>query len=347
MRLFHQDPNSKLDLHPAQDDAALRATCDAVAGGDWTAARDLLAAHRTDFDRRARHLWVLAESVTNVWWATGGAAGRRPRRQRLEVSDAWPDRWCLDEPDNPDAVLMRARSLIARAWEVRGSGWAKSVGAGRFEEFHQTLLMAVPLCHRAARLAPQDPTPWAVLLLLITALGGSRSDFDRCWAEVIARDPFHREAHNFRLMYLCQKWRGSHQEMFAFARSVAAAAPPGSPLHILPVQANAEWGLWVLDREGIRAGQHVYRTWLQNPIYHAELDNALRRWFDVADRRHAMWYHDLNFLAYGLYRANRHAQARTVFEAIGPYAEEIPWIWDVHQDGAVAFRAARRRARNA
>ena len=79
-------------------------------------------------------------------------------------------------------------------------------------------------------------------------------------------------------------------------------------------------------------------------MFHAELDQALHRSFATAPGRHAMWYHDLNHLAYGLSNGRRHADARPVFEAIGPYMEDIPWAWADGHDERRAFRVARRQA---
>jgi hypothetical protein len=341
MPLFGRgEPPIALDLHLAQDDVAVRAAWDSVRAGDWTAARDLMSRSRGDYDRRARYLWVLGESVTDDGRAR---LGSDPNRTTVSVDTtaAWPDRWAEAEPDNPDAILVRSRSLIVRGWAVRGSDWASTVGEDASAEFHRLLLRAVPLCHQAANLTPQDPTPWVQLLLLATALGAERDDFDGIWTEVVARDPLHREAHNFKLMYLCQKWRGSHEEMFAFAWQAARSAPDGSPLHVLPVQASAEWDLWQSNR--VQPPTKVTQAWREDPGFRAGLDNALRRWFTAGPVKHAMWYHDLNHLAYGLYRAGRHAEARPVFEAIGSYAEAIPWTWiDGHPERT--FLKARKQA---
>ena len=331
------------DVHLAQDDHRLRAVWDAVKAGDWRPARELMAATRTDFDRRARYVWVLGESTTMTTWAEPSGYVPVP----VDTTAAWADRWAQAEPDNPDAILVRARSLIMRGWEVRSSGWASTVGADAFDEFHRLLVMSIPLLDEAARLRPDDPTPWVVRLLLASPLRFDPAEMEKTWAEIVARDPYHREAHNLKLMYLCHKWSGSHEAMFGFARSAAASAPHGSPLHVLPVQANAEWALWELNREdGRDAHRTVRQAWRDSTGFHAELDNALHHWFAADPARHAMWYHDLNFLAYGLFRAGRHADAKPVFEAIGPYVEQIPWGWvGEHDYTAVgAFLAARRKA---
>jgi len=332
-----------LDLHLAQDDLELRAAWDAARAGDPGPARELMATTRADPDRRARYVWVFGESTTATPWA---ATPSDPERFAgpVDTTAAWTDRWEQAEPENPDAVLVRARSLIMRAWEVRGSGWARYVGANAAEEFQRLLLMALPLTDRAATLAPDDPTPWAQRLLLATALGAHREAFERTWAEVVARNPAHREAHNFKLMYLCRKWHGSHEEMFAFARQAADAAPDGSPLLVLPVQARAEWAMSECSNNTtLRNIMAVNEVWRNDPGLRAELDRAVNRWFAAPARKHAMWYHDLNYLAYGLVKANRYAEAKPVFTAIGPYMEEIPWGW-IGVNDRKEFLNARRKA---
>jgi hypothetical protein len=331
-----------LDDHLAQDDPALRAAWDSAVGGDWHPARDLMAATRADPDRRARYVWVLAESTTANRWsrmAPGQVAGP------VDVDAAWPDRWAAAEPDNPDAVLVRVRSLIMRGWEVRGSGWTSTVGPSEMDEFHRVLHLALLLAEEAAGLAPEDPTPWVQQMLVATALGAARAYFDEIWDQAIRRDRWNREAHSLRLMYLCRKWSGSHEEMFAFAREAATAAPEGSPLHVLPVHAAAEWGMWQVRRAGgFREALAVVRAWRDDPQINADLDGALNRWLRVEPRRHASWYNDLNCLAYGLSRAKRYKDAGPVFTAIGPYMEDLPWGWMKPDNPQEAFLEHRRNA---
>ncbi|GIF63216.1 hypothetical protein Ais01nite_12510 [Asanoa ishikariensis] len=329
-------PDIVFDAHPAQDDDALRkAHDDLVAGGDWAVARDLLATTAGDEDRRARYVWVLSEATVN-----GAPAAPGP------VEDAtWVDAWARAEPGNPDALLVRGRSLISRAWEVRGGGWASTVGADAVSEFHRLLVLAVPLYDRAAHLAEADPLPWVHRLILATALNAPRDQLERCWSEVVMREPGHVEAHNFKLMYLCHKWHGSHEEMFAFAREAAATAPDGSPLKVLPLKATAEWDMWMMRRE-LTLKQSVAQTghWRRDPGLHAELDAALHRWFARPARRHGCWYDDLNQLAYALWRADRHADNKAVIAAIGPYMSDLPWGWSSEKTGAHAFLKARKAA---
>lgn len=342
MGLISRLTRSAVDLHIAQSDAGLRAAEAAARAGNPAQAIALIAATRADFDVRSRYVRAIGESVTSLPWAQMVPTADSAVSQ-LNLGATWIDAWAAAEPDNADALVVRARSLVARAWEVRGSGWASSVGPAAFQEFRRVLGHAWPLCLEAARLAPADPTPWTILLLLCTATSARREQFDSCWSELVARDPHHREGHNFALMYLCNKWHGSHEEMYAFARHAAENAPVGSPLFTLPLQAEAEWALWEFDRGDQTATSLVVAHWTADPKLRVDQDRALYGWFDRASTRHADWFDDANWLASSLVNSGRYHDACRVLDAIGPYATELPWSW--FGEFPHNFLSSRRQAR--
>ncbi|WP_163513234.1 DUF4034 domain-containing protein [Fodinicola acaciae] len=325
-----------VDDHNGRDDVRLRPALDAVAAGQWQVARESMVPTRTDFDRRSYVSGVLAEAVV-------GVRQRELRRRRLtpgeqiDTTYAWPDVWVAAEPDNPDAHLVRARSLLIRAWEVGRTGWAEGINERSLPEFVRLTELAAIEADEAARLLPSDPNPWAFRILLSIPLSAERPAMEEAWQEVIARDPGHRMAHDVKFLYLCERWLGSHEAMYHFARTAAATAADGSPLHILPICANAEW-----SARRPRGGQTPEQRWA-GAEFNADLDNALDRWFRVAQTRHGMWHEDANTLAYGLWRAGRHAEAKPVFAAIGPYATASPWAGTV-RGRRLSFRMARRAA---
>lgn len=334
----------QIDPNRAQDDAVLREACtQARYGSDIGPAKKALAATRDDYDRRARYVRVLAES-------TAGGLGSRIDRTtgRVDTAAAWTDRWASRAPADPDAQLVRARSLMARAWEVRGGDWAATVAPEQWAEFSRLLDLARQVNDLAMRLAPEDPTPWVNRLDLMIDESAPLDEFEEAWRELTKRDPWHQQGHVRRLVYHCRKWSGSHEAMFGFARSVAAAAPTGSPLLVLPVRAAAEWALWEQDREpeGGTADE-ISERWRQDPVMQSDLDNALSRWFHQPATRHADWLNDANYLAYGLARTGRDAEAAPVFASIGRYMTGVPWSWWGQGRGDTAFLRARRRARRA
>ncbi|WP_431874878.1 DUF4034 domain-containing protein [Micromonospora marina] len=334
----------QIDINLAQDDAVLREACtQARYGSDIGPARKALAATRDDYDRRARYVRVLAESTAR------GLGSRVDRTTgRVDTDAAWTDGWASRAPADPDAQLVRARSLMARAWEVRGGDWAAAVRPEQWAEFHRLLDLARQVNDRAMRLAPEDPTPWVNRLDLLIDESAPLEDVEETWRELTKRDPWHQQGHVLRLTYHCRKWSGSHEAMFGFARSVAATAPAGSPLLVLPVRAAAEWALWEQEREpdGGTADE-ISKRWREDPVMQSDLDNALSRWFHQPATRHADWLDDANFLAYGLVRAGRDAEAAPVFASIGRYMTSVPWSWWGLGRGDTAFLRARRRARRA
>ncbi|WP_328474764.1 DUF4034 domain-containing protein [Actinoplanes sp. NBC_00393] len=335
----------QIDTNPAQDDAALREACvQARYGTDTSLAREALARTRGSHNLRARYLRVLAES-------TAGGLGSRIDRGtgQVDTTAAWTDKWAAGFPTDPDAHLVRARSLQARAWEVRGDGWASTVSEQQWAEFHRLLHLADEVNDVAMQLAPQDPTPWATRLRMHIDLGAEPDEVDDTWEELTRRAPRHREGHVLKMTYHCRKWRGSHEQMFGFARSAAATARDGSPLHLLPVRAAAEWALWEQKRvDPQRSAEEIGELWRQDPVMQSELDTALSRWFhQPTSRQGADWLDDANFLAYGLARTGRHAEAAPVFAAIGKYVTGVPWGWWSDTRGADHFVRARRRARRA
>ncbi|BBH69566.1 hypothetical protein ACTI_62510 [Actinoplanes sp. OR16] len=308
MNLFGRRRDVAVDSDPAGDDVPLRQAVTRSRDGDWEPARDLLAASRHDYDRRAHLIAVIAASTAR------------------DGDTAWPDVWAGVEPRNPDALLLHARSLIAR---------------------DRRLPAALTLTEQAANLAPDDPTPWSQRLLLMTALGADRATRDAGWHQVIARDPWHREAHGHRLTHLCRRTTGAttHDDMFAFTHETASAAPTGSPLLVLPLAAANEWALWE-THHGDGAGTmnralQVIRAQRGNPGFHAAVETAYTGWFQQPATRHALWHHDLNLLAQALHRAEQHTRARPVFDAIGPYFDPEPWRY---VGGEQTFQDASRKA---
>ncbi|GHC74639.1 hypothetical protein GCM10007079_09040 [Nocardiopsis terrae] len=120
------------------------------------------------------------------------------------------------------------------------SAWAKDVSRERFEEFHAMLPPAYEHLVHAANAAPDRPDALNHLQWFGLGAGMSREDLDFLWDRIIERDPWHPMSHQSRLQVLCQKWEGSHEEMFAFARQAAALARKGDPLLELVPRAHVE-----------------------------------------------------------------------------------------------------------
>ncbi|MFC5180375.1 hypothetical protein [Actinomadura harenae] len=300
-------------LDPTFGDPRARELAAATAQGD-TALLRRVAAEDGDADRRSFLL---------------GVAVDHPGRPD------WMARWPEDEPDEPLAHLTRGVHGIAWAWEARGTARAESTGSDRFHEFSQRLAQAERDLLRAAELAPDDPEPWAYLVTTARGLQHGTGELCRRFAEVVARCPWHYRAHAMMLQGVAPKWSGSTRLMFNFARDRAAAAPEGSPLVALVVEAHTE--AW-LDDPAPESGHFA------DPAVRGELRAVAARLRQAPDAPMTpALARARNLLAFGFSQGNEPDSAAEQFAAIGPHVTESPWHY-LPRDIVESFTEARNRA---
>jgi hypothetical protein len=149
---------------PAGPDAELAAACRELEAGRFGLAAEVLAACRDDFAARTRRSMVMA----SVAAANDGEAVRH---------------WLREQPDNPDAVLLWARTAAVLALR-------SPVSAERWP------ILAVRACDAAAQAAPKDPTPWVARLTLARLGLYARHSVREGWAAYWERhEPFGPREH--------------------------------------------------------------------------------------------------------------------------------------------------------
>ncbi|MFJ2738833.1 hypothetical protein ACIO3O_04115 [Streptomyces sp. NPDC087440] len=292
---------------PSLGDGELDHALGAALAGQWLPAAVLLSASAGDEELRTHRVWVLAE-----------LAGRER---------AWLDAWRAARPGDRDGEVLHALALVTGAWEVRGSAGVRFTASERLAAFHELLAAARPVIGGIARRFPEDSVPWLALVQLGVGLGAPAGLFDEWTGELFRRAPAHRYGHDIALQYRCEKWYGSHEEMFAFADEVAGRAEAGSPLRILPVQAWFEYFARTEDGS----------VW-ERPEAVAAVDGALEGGGPGA---HPYVNMDRGLLAYALYAQERHAEAFAQFRAIGRSASERYWSQIGEYQGRVEFLEAR------
>lgn len=316
MSLFRRSsaPAPQLVTDLAMDDPELASARDAaVRTGAWQPAADLLASTASDPDRRGAVANALA------------AAAVQPA--------GWLDSWLTERPDDPGAHLVGAWAMVQRAWEARGHAYARQTGEDAFAAFFRILGDALPLAHHAVRTGGDDPTPWVVETWLSIGRGDGRDVLDDRWGELVARDPANRLGHVVRLQCLAEKWYGSHEEMYAYARDVHR--PAWAP--VVPLQAHVEYEM----RERTEGRGDAIAGFWSRPDVEADLD-AGHRWAVGGGHGHAFALHDLSVVAYALSMAERWAEAAEVFALTGHRSFEYPWYY--RADPAAALEAAHARA---
>lgn len=280
---------------PAANDRALAHACMDVRTGRYLSAGEVLREAREDFEVRAHRSLVLASVAADSDLA---------------------ERWLAEEP-GPDAALLWARVAMLRALRMADAGDRRQ---GALTRIAQTA------CERAAKLLPQDPTPWVAQLALsrldrprdpapqglLTAPAGPWYLF----AHILRLTPWHREAHHRFLSFFFTRYGGSSSASWDVAAFLSQRAPASSPLRLLPLVALVE----DYNPSALLAD----RTWEQ-PQWITTAMGIHRNWLPrVADYRFTPVL-DLAYLAHALFMANREFEAREVLTAMGPYASRMPW----------------------
>ncbi|MEV3857656.1 hypothetical protein AB0J38_25415 [Streptomyces sp. NPDC050095] len=296
----------QLIYHPAGSDELLRGAVSDLQTGRWLATRDLLA--------QTGQNWALRTSRSQVLAVAAAPSG---------VVEAW----LREEPNHPDALMMRARVAVERA--LRAHRHQHDMTAQLERDAREAAQVA-------ARCSPKDPVPWVCLVALAQAdvrqLRPEHHVKPRepmlpfgPWTlvdEVTARDPKgNREAFH-RLLHLLREQSVSLGAMLDFGQWVASWASAGSPLLLLPLYAQAEQSRRHSALSG-RADPLWRQYWTHEPVRMHAL-RAFEFWFRTVDPR---WCSvaDLSHLAYALWAGNQQVEAAHVFTAMGPYGSTSPW----------------------
>jgi len=193
------------------------------------------------------------------------------------VADDVPYAWALDysrdHPEDAVALVLAGVAAMHSGWRVRTNEDAEHVSADQFKSFWVWLEESEEHLSRAAHAAPSDPTPLVYLLTTGRGLQRTRQEIDQVFQELLRRAPDQLEGHRQRMQFVCDKWFGSHEEMFAFARDVSDRAAPESPLHELLIFAHFER---YVAFEGT-ASAHQLQAYFRQPGVRADLELATLR----------------------------------------------------------------------
>ncbi|WP_051796892.1 hypothetical protein [Catenuloplanes japonicus] len=312
---FRKKP-AGLRIDDAHGDPAARTLIDALSARDWRVARDVLQA-TTEPDARA----YLMEAAADV----GG------------VQD-WIGEWVRAEPDSTLPVLVRGCHAVFWAWEARGAASADRTSQDAFREFHRRLRTAE---HLLADVASRDPGDVTSRAWLVASARGTQAGKDVAQArfdEVVKRHPHHVVAHEHRLQYLCAKWFGSHDEMFAFARAATASAPAASLLPELIAVAHLEKWLALPNDED---AAYITSAEVRDEIVAAAEKSVLHPSFVPPPG----WVPRGNTFAMVLELSDANAHAARVFDLLGDRVSDWPWTYRT-RNAVSAFTTARENARS-
>jgi hypothetical protein len=194
---------------------------EALRSGDWVSARNVL----------------LGLSPVVRSWAISS------KRLDTDPPVAAAERWVAEAPEDGLGHLVLGSLLITSAWEARGGGYAEGVGESAWDVFFGRLQRAEPVLWEASRRLPDAVDPWNQLIWSGIGLQIPLEEITTRYDEGHRRSPFHPQLVSSALQLLCEKWYGNHDQMFAFARMVAAEAHEGSAAIAAVPMAHLEFVL--------------------------------------------------------------------------------------------------------
>jgi hypothetical protein len=149
----------------------------------------LLSAHRNALDR--------------TWSVRGGSDAYMNEVERLTLQ------WVQTHPQSPLAHTLYARTLVAQAWAVRGTGYASSVPPQAWADFKRLLSRAAEHLAKNAKVAMQDPTAYSALISAGRGLGWSQEQLWSIGKEGLRQHPEADDIYFSVLTSMLPKWGGS------------------------------------------------------------------------------------------------------------------------------------------
>jgi len=126
------------------------------------------------------------------------------------------------------------------ASEARGSGYSNTVAEDAWKIFFDGMNRVEQALFEVARALPAEVDPWSQLIWTGISLQIPLEELTARFDAAQARSPWDPMVVGATLQGLCNKWSGSHEMMWAFARMVASSAPAGSPAISALPQAHLE-----------------------------------------------------------------------------------------------------------
>ena len=176
----------------------------------------------------------------------------------------------------PADVFLYVQALHARAWLVRGGGYASHVPASQRHSFRQLMDLArTALDKRSATLAI-SPIWWAQRTTVANELGEGSDKLSALFEEGVRRFPDFHPLYLTRMRALTPKWGGSEDAMLDLLDRIAAIDGPAREEGLY---ARA---FWVAENEGELVNLDPR---FKKDAWRAAVDVIAARWADVGNRQ--------------------------------------------------------------
>lgn len=224
----------------------------------FLADRELRGAYRYLMDGDWRRLETFLATSPKAWLFTSIATSELVGIETIVFA-----RWA-DVANSANARIFHAAGLIRDAFEKRAAfesvsrnstGFVSEAETDRaIGQFEVTLHEAERQLYEIVRERPGMADPWVFLLISGRGLGVRLEELRQRFDNAHSRDPFRPDACREYLEGLTDKWGGSQQAAFDFARWIEKEVPPDSPSRVVLPVAHIEHGL---EERGTRLTEYL------------------------------------------------------------------------------------------
>ena len=247
---------------------------------------------RDNNEAKAYELYILYHFLANI-----------THDKHVDLMQGVLDEWCSKYPESHIPWLVRGKFCIEYAWNIRESGWAKSVPKEGWKQFYAKLELAKKDLEKSWELNPDDPNSSCYLLIVAKGLSYPKGVMEQYYKNGISVCPWHYGLCAQKLEYLKPKWHGSSEEMFEFAQECLIASKQYPSLGLMMVSAFTEDHFFISGKEDILGKATVW------PIIEDIYSAFFSKYPDDIRRRF--------FYAYHAYTAGKYDIALSQFEITG------------------------------
>jgi hypothetical protein len=155
----------------------------------------------------------------------------------------------------------------------RGSRPANETSATQFRNMHEYATIAVNNFHNALAMNDQDINIYTDLMIPMLYLNAEKQQFLDYAETASALTTYNFRLFTQTLLSLTEKWGGSHEMMFNFAKKISDNSDSGAAHHCLIAYAHTErWLYFGMNDE--TTGQKLY---FKNPVVQTEIINAYEK----------------------------------------------------------------------
>jgi hypothetical protein len=216
--------------------------------------------------------------------------------------------WIAARPSSVTAHVALGSGLRGYAWHARGEGWSHEVTDAGRQLFQKRLSEADSVLRASQRLPEYCPGMRAVLLRVALGQGWDRGTYDSVFNAAIEAEPSYESYYELKAYRLLPRWYGAKGEWERFAAEAAdhIGGPEGDAVY-----ARIVWSLWKYHENMFK---DTAASWERTSRGYQQLLRTYPHSLELQSQ-----------YAILAAQAENRAQARLMFDRMGPHVDPAVW----------------------